>query len=133
MLFSLAGGALGLAFLKKPERMAAHGWSASLVAGVIAAVVFAVVYISLNTVAGNTRMAAHALDFIYPGIFNQVVFLLTGLIAGVVAVRLTRLSMSSPLHLVLYTGLAGVLAGLPCALFMSVYDSLILGCCVEFW
>lgn len=127
MVLALAGGVLGLAFLKKPEPVAADGRSTSIVAGAIAAVVFAIVYISLNTAAGNTRMAHNALDFIYPTIFGQVEFLLAGLIAGMAAIRLTRQSMSSPFHLVIYTGLAGALAGLLSAWFMVVYDSLFLG------
>jgi hypothetical protein len=127
MVLSLAGGALGFTFFKRPERMIVGRRSASLVAGAIAAVVFAIVYISLNTATGNTRMAHNAIDFIYPAIFNQVVFLLAALIAGVVAVRLTRQSMSSPFNLVVYTAMAGVLAGLSLGLFLSVYDSLVLG------
>jgi uncharacterized membrane protein YozB (DUF420 family) len=126
IILTLAGGALGLAFLKRTERKEVDGRSASMIAGAITAIVFAIMYISINTATGNTRMANGALDFICPSIFGLVEFLLAGFIGGVAAVRLTRQSISSPSHLVRSSGLAGVLAGLYIALFMAVYDSLVL-------
>ncbi len=121
MGFSLAGGALGLAFFKGTRRISTGGWRKSVIAGIAAAAALSIANFLPLAMTDFNMFRGNNFQILFYNFTINALIVSIGLFTGIAVAKLIGQSVSSPLHFVLCAGLAGSLAGLFSALSKIIY------------